>query len=438
MSVSTIATPTAREYTCPGESHPISRAVHYARMAAFYPQCRHCEHRHDAGHLPQQIVELPEPLLGGARPTRLESGGIRGAFLNELTRPLAEQYAAAFAAMLWERRPLRMRHPADPVAPPRQRGPLVVVGQDERPAATELVVGVATSLRRMGCQVVDVGTVSNPCFWFAVEHLEASGGVYVTGHGCGPAGIGLDFLEERAIPWARGGSLDRLQAVVADGARRTSRQGGSQRTFRVHIPYEAGLLRHFHGLRPLQIGLVCLSPTVEPHLTELLSGQTCRMERMSAPVANDASRAMSLALERLEEKVRDERLDAGLLLGDDGQQCRVLDERGIILPTAVLAVRLGERIIHESRSRTIVLDMGLGTAAADQLSQRGGEVVASEGTTEAMARSMQSAGAAFGCDAHDRFWFGDCVPHCDGLSTLARVLQLLSRNGGPASALRLA
>jgi phosphomannomutase len=261
--------------------------------------------------------------------------------------------------------------------------------------------------------------------------------VYVTGHGCGPAGIGLDFLEERGIPWSRGGTLDRLQAAVAEETRRTSRQGGSQRTFRVRIPYEAGLLRHYHGLRPLRIGLVCLSPTVEPHLTELFAAQSCRLEWMVPPVANDASHATTVALERLEEKVRNERLDAGVLLGDDGQQCRVVDERGIALPTSAIAVRLGERILDESRSRTMVLDAALGARAAECLSQRGGQIVSSAGTREAMARSMQSSGAAFGCDSSDRYWFGDCVPHCDGLSTLARVLQLLSRSGAPASALRV-
>jgi phosphomannomutase len=290
----------------------------------------------------------------------------------------------------------------------------------------------------MGCQVVDVGTVSPPCFWFAVEHLEAAGGTYVTGHGCGPAGIGLDFLEGPGVAWSRGGSLDRLEAARSDRRRRTSRQAGGQRTFRARIPYEAGLLKHFHALRPLRIGLACLASTVDVHLAELLAAQACRVERVASPIANDSSRSVALALERLADRVRDDRLEAGVLLGDDGQSCRVLDERGVPIATEAIAVRLGERVLEESKSRTVVLDesRGGGGGLSDRLARSGGNVVPSGGSREAMARSVLSESAAFGCDAADRYWFGDAVPRCDGLTTLARVLQLLSRSDEPASSLR--
>ena len=34
-------------FQCPGESHPISRAVHLARLAGFYPACLNCPSRDD-------------------------------------------------------------------------------------------------------------------------------------------------------------------------------------------------------------------------------------------------------------------------------------------------------------------------------------------------------------------------------------------------------
>jgi hypothetical protein len=101
-------------------------------------------------------------------------------------------------------------------------------------------------------------------------------------------------------------------------------------------------------------------------------------------------------------------------------------------------VRLGERILDDSRARTIVLDAALGDKPAQRLTERGGRVLASEGTKESMSRALLANAAAFGCDGAGRFWFGDCEPRCDGLSTLARVLQLLGRSDAPASGLRVA
>ncbi|MFO1093079.1 MAG: hypothetical protein U0992_07170 [Planctomycetaceae bacterium] len=416
-------------YVCPGERHAVSRAVHFARLAAFYPACRECSHRLDAGHLPQPIVEhFDRSARRNVRSSLLGLEGISGVYLNEMTRPLAERYAEAFAKVLWSRQPLQSRTLRGDAAESRRRLPTVIVGQDHHGAAADLVIGVAAALRRMGCQVVDVGIVSTACFWFAVEHLEGAGGVYVTGAGCGPAGIGLNFIDAGGIPWSRGGSLDQLAAMQVDGAARTSRQGGKQRSFRIRLPYEAGLLKQFHGVRPLRIGLACLSPTVEPHLSELLAAAACRAEHTTPPMGNDSSRVTELALERLSALVRLERLPAGVLLGEDGQSCLLVDEHGVRIATPELAAALAEVVLSESNSRNVVLDAALPPGLAERLEQRGCNVAMSDGTREGMARSMHREGAAFGCDGSDRCWFGDCASRCDGLATLARILQWLSRD----------
>ena len=88
-------------YVCPGEAHSISRSVHYARLAAYYPACRQCLHRHDAGHLAPVVARGVERTTGPSRQSSLiRPEGIRGVYLNEMTRPLAERLAAGFAACL--------------------------------------------------------------------------------------------------------------------------------------------------------------------------------------------------------------------------------------------------------------------------------------------------------------------------------------------------
>jgi len=404
-------------------------------MAAFYPACRQCPHRHDQGHLPQPLVGGSERSTGqNNRPSVIGPDGLRGTYLNEMTRSLAERYAAAFAACLWEQSPLQLGSPAGGAAATQRRRPTLVVGLDDRPAAPDLVVGVAAAARRMGCDVIDVGTVSTPGFWCAVEHLEATGGIYVTGQGSGPAGIGLDFLETRGVPWSPGGSLERLISTMSAGPRRTSRSGGSQRTFRIRVPYAAGLLKHFQAVRSMRIGTICLASTVEPLLAELFTALPCRRETVGAPVAGDRDRAETLAINRLADTVRDDRLDAGFLIADDGQRCRLLDEHGVAISPDILAASLCEPFANEPQ--TIVVDEALGADFVQRLERPGRTIVASGGTREAMARTMHQSSATFGCDAAGRYWFGDASPKCDALTTLGRVLQLLGRNDRPVSALR--
>src|SRR4029077_3412122 len=142
---------------------------------------------------------------------------------------------------------------------PGRPGPCVVLAHDERPSSPDIVTSVGQALRRMGCQVVDIGLATRPCFTFAVDHLRSAGGVLVTGAGCDPGWTGLEFLSRGTIPCSSPGDLDRIAARLHEGYSRPSRRPGNQRTFQAAVPYEASLWKHFHALRPLKIALACPS-----------------------------------------------------------------------------------------------------------------------------------------------------------------------------------
>jgi phosphomannomutase len=425
-------------YICPGETRPISRAVHLSRLAAFFPSCRQCAHRHDTGQLPRQVVDrIDRTARRFARPSLVVEEGVRGVYLNEISRPVVERYAAAFASLLWERHPLIVRQAGEsPMS--RRRGPAVVVGHDSRPSSPDLVVGAAAALRRMGCQVIDVGVASTPCFWFAVDHLQAAGGMYVSGHGCGPASTGLDFVESHAVPWSRGGMLDRLQERFDGAVGRPTRNGGSQHSFRAAVPYAAGLWKHFHALRPLRIGLACAAPLLAPLLTELFAQLPCTPHWLRVPVADDQQRAEELTAERMATSICDQGLHVGLLIGEDAQRCRAFDERGRELNVADLCggfVRLSR---EECGAPGVVLDDSLPPDARERLKALTGRIETVDRTREAMSRRLHASQAAFGLQAGGRYWFREAHPVCDAALTLARLLQALSRSDAPTSALRAA
>ena len=249
-------------YLCPGERHSISRAVHLSRLAAFYPKCRNCSHRCESGQLPQlhfPPTDAPQAVASQRSLFTLE--GIRGVYLNELTRHKAGEFAAAFASLLWDALPLTGRsdlRDANSKRATRRSGPVVVVAFDERPSSPDLVTGVAAALRRMSCQVIDIGQASVPCFRFAVAHMQAAGGIMITGHGCEPSWTGLDFVGKHGRPisaaerrmqaventvdpydTARSLSLDDIHDQHADGTTRPLRQGGTQRVFQASAPVRA-------------------------------------------------------------------------------------------------------------------------------------------------------------------------------------------------------
>ena len=92
-------------YRCPGQQHPISRAVHLGRLAAFYPACRQCSHRDDTGTLsPRQVEQLQEVRSSNQPRSLFHDEGAGGVYLNELTPAAARSIAAAFGAVLRDER----------------------------------------------------------------------------------------------------------------------------------------------------------------------------------------------------------------------------------------------------------------------------------------------------------------------------------------------
>jgi phosphomannomutase len=440
-------------YRCPGENYDISRAVHLARLAVSYSKCRHCPHAPGAPAAAEKIPsELPAATPGSGLFT---SEGIRGRYLNDLTRTLVAEIAGAFASCLWddfarpgavsagarlptaegegyhsrtalpadtaEAPPIGNDCAADPdsqtstegfrILAPGRPGPSVVLAHDQRPSSPDIVMGVGQALRRMGCQIIDVGLATRPCFAFTVHHLRASGGVHVTGAGCDPGWTGVDFLTRGIIPCSSPGALERIAARHADGYSRPSRRPGSQRTFQGAVPYEAGLLKHFHALRPLKIALACPNGTVRDLLSRTFRRLACRLFPVETPTrARAVLDPHDPDVARTARHVREKGTDLGLLVEDDGEQCVFVNEQGRVIPPAKIA-------------RMLAIDQGAGTAVA----------TAEQSTREAVTVAMVQDGAPFAIDGRGRYWFVEAYPACDAVLTLVNVLHALSRSDAPMS-----
>lgn len=436
------------QYVCPGESHAISRAVHLSRLAAFYPKCRECSHRHETGQLPQpQFEDQDSPQQNLAEQSLFTLEGVRGVYLNELTRHKAGELAAAFASLLWESLPLSGRgdlRDASSKRVVRRNGPVVVVGFDERPSSPDIVTGVAAALRRMSCQVVDVGQTSPPCFRFAVAHLQAAGGVLISGHGCEPSWTGLDFVAKQGRPISAAGrrpanredkdasrtiSLDDLHDRYEQGAARPLRTGGTQRVFPATVPYLAGLWKHFHALRPLRVAIGCPLRVVRETLETLFAKLPVTLNWVEIPLrSRDLLNAEDADVQRMQNAVLAQAADFGFLIDDDGANIAVLDELGTLLPPDDLLCLMSDVLAAEQPEGAIVIENAARDRLQPRIAARNQRCWLGGWTQSDLWQALRSEAALCAGGATGRIWLRDSVPTTDAILTLATLLQALSRS----------
>ena len=423
MSGQPVSIPDAQqEFVCPGATYAISRSVHLARLAAYYPECRNCSHRHDTGHLPvAELLEAAHTRLNTQRGLAIDDG-VRGVYLNELDRGVAARLAGAFASLLWE-----SSHSSSPV---------VVVGCDQRPSSPELISAVLDSLKRMGCSVVDVGPTIPPHFCSAIRRHQAVGGVFVNGSGRNPSWNGLDFVGPHATPISDqvgGEPQSGIPFGVRDIVRvselpinRPTRHAGSVRPDRDWSQYEDSLRPFFHALRPLRV-VVGVSVALQRRLLQRVFEELpCRLVVTDLPTRQrDATDPLDPDVRRIGTLVVEQRADLGFVIDDDARRCAAVDETGNLLAPAQLIGLLWDLVLAENSAATLLLGEGV---SAQHVRVAGPcTVVSAPDTVTDIATRLSEYNADFAGGPSGRYWYRDPAPVCDGVITLGKLMAALSR-----------
>jgi phosphomannomutase len=307
------------EYFCPGDKHPITRALHLSRLAEFYAACRNCEHRGDTGTLSAKMVErLQEAWTGGRPPAVFCEEGFSGASPNELTPSVARQVAAAFG--LWmesqtETAPMLPSTPSFPrssvgtqfrdapasqevcndydsgkinLSAPTGPHPLplsqwergdrcIAVASDGRPLVTEIFAAVFEGLRFAACEAIDLGPATSASMQFAIDHFELDGGILVGNSEDKPQSICLKFWGPGPQRMFGKPTFQPLEALLQNGLDRPARSFGPQSRVEAETPYLAALAERFHGLRPLKFVVESTSRPWVDLLEKLLRPTACRI-----------------------------------------------------------------------------------------------------------------------------------------------------------------
>lgn len=82
----------------------------------------------------------------------------------------------------------------------KKEKPKIAIGRDLRLSSKPLAESFIKGLLESGCDVVDLGKVTTPMFYFAVGHLGVDGGAMITASHNPPEYNGIKFVGSNAMP----------------------------------------------------------------------------------------------------------------------------------------------------------------------------------------------------------------------------------------------
>lgn len=360
-----------------------------------------------------------------------KSYDIRGVFGSEITVELAHRIGIALG-----------RHFRGFPRHQGKRDIHLIVGRDMRASAAACAPALIEGLRRNGIRITDIGMVTTPCLYFAVNRLGADGGVMCTASHNPARYIGFKVCRELAEPIGYAAGLKDVEAMLDEPP--IGDTLGTLSSLDLDQAYLDFILGMARDVAPMTVVVDASNGMAGKYLERLFAALPCRFEGMflepDGTFPNheaDPSKAENLAA--LGERVRASGARVGFCLDGDGDRLGMVDENGVPVRGDILAALLTRDVLQRSPGRAICYDLRSSKVLEDVIRGAGGTPHRSKVGHAHIKKQMRQLGASFGSELSGHFYFelrdGQTFYADSGLIALVRMLDVLSATTEPVSAL---
>jgi phosphomannomutase len=319
----------------------------------------------------------------------------------------------------------------------------VAVGRDARAHSPELSDALIRGINDEGVEVVDLGLISTPMLYFAVEELAAGGGIMVTAsHNPGEYN-GFKICREHAIPIGEASGLKQIEVLSAEraGLAPAAKRGG-----RSTADLLAGYVDHILAVGPggacpeFKVAIDCGNGMASVALESLLERFPLTVERLyfepDGTFPNHEADPLKVEnLADLRDAVLRVGADFGVAFDGDGDRAVFVDAKGEPISSDLMTGVLSREQLSRSPGGTVLYDLRSSRAVAEEIEKAGGVALMCRVGHSFVKAQMRETGAIFAGElsGHVYFRFSSGLVADDGTAAFAAVLDLLASEKQPLS-----
>jgi len=317
----------------------------------------------------------------------------------------------------------------------------LAVGRDARRSSPEMFEALVRGVNDEGVDVVDLGLVSTPMVYYAVEALAAGGGIMVTASHNPARYNGFKICREHAIPIGEASGLleiETLSAEVANEAPREKR--GTIRSIDIRTGYVDHVLAVGRGRPKLKVAIDCGNGMAAVGLEPLLERLDLEVERLyfepdGTFPNHEADPLKSENLRDLVAAVRRTEADFGVAFDGDADRAVIVDGEGVPIPSDLMTGLLARRQLERNPGGRVLYDLRSSRTTAEEIEAAGGVAEMSRVGHSFVKAQMREVGAIFAGElsGHFYFRFSPTLVADDGIAAFVAVLDLLASDDRPLS-----
>lgn len=318
-------------------------------------------------------------------------------------------------------------------------GGRVAVGNDSRTSATMIKGAVSSGLMCAGAEVLDLGLVPTPVVQHYVKGNHLAGGIMITASHNPPEFNGIKCIDSDGteMPRSKEEEIERLyfsrtfRIMAWDGVGTMSRASGAVPAYLSSIErlIDADAVRG----AGLTVVLDCANGAgvaATPRLLDELNVRAITLNcNPQGTFPGHPSEPVEAHLRDLIALVRDTGADMGIAHDGDADRTIFVDDRGRYMYGDKSLAITAEAMVRENGGGTVVTPVSSSMAVEDVVRRAGGDLIYTRVGSPVVARKMIEVDALFGGEENGGLIFPRHQYCRDGAMTVAKMLEIVSREG---------
>lgn len=314
------------------------------------------------------------------------------------------------------------------------------VGRDMRLSSPAIFEAISKTLIELGAEVVDLGIVSTPTFYYAVFKNKFDGGVQITAsHNPGqyngikivriaPTGLvkigkstGMDDIKKLAIegvesPKVDGGTITKMEDVVIEEVENALKIAGHTEINKYKVVADAA-----NALGALYI----------EELFKHIPGELIKMnfELDGTFPAHQADPLQKETLVDLQKKVIEEGADVGLAPDGDGDRLFFIDERGEIVPPSIITAIVARELLKKHKGATVLGDIRYVMTPKKIVEELGGTFVITKVGHSFITEKLHETGGVFAGESSSHYFFKETGNAESQIPMILIILKVMTEEG---------
>jgi len=316
----------------------------------------------------------------------------------------------------------------------------LVVGTDMRTSSPSLTKKAIDTLVGLGAQVIDVGMVSTPTFYFAVDHYGYECGMQITASHNPQQWNGVKFVKKGKnglIKIGKSTGMEEVKQMALSGDVPKPQPGGSVTKKEGVLEDEVENALKIVGnpeIAKLKVVADPANAMGSQYIEALFKRVPQDLIRMNWELdgtfpAHQPDPLQLDTLVDLQKRVVSEKADLGLAPDGDGDRLFFIDEKGNVVPPTIITSIVTSELLKDNPGDTVYVDIRYLFTPRKIIEERGGKLQVTKVGHAFITEAMNDTGGIFAGESSAHYFFRATGNAESQMPVILTVLKVLTREG---------